>query len=84
MAENNKHDKDNLIDLASERRRFQNRPAQTTSKKFGTNAAYVAGKKTAGKKTQIKAGPRWYHYLQLMAFLALLAWMMQRCQSGGF
>jgi hypothetical protein len=78
MADNKQHDKDNLIDLASERRRFQNRPNPTGTKKFG-NVGSVSK-----KKTPEKAGPRWYHYLQLILFLAFLAWMMQRCQSGSF
>lgn len=82
MADNNKDDKDNLIDLASERRRFQNRPSQVGPKKFGTQSPPFAGKKSGTSSP--KAGPRWYHYVQLLAFLAFLAWMMQECSSRGF
>lgn len=80
MADNNKQDKDNLIDLASERRRFQNRPSQSDPKKFGTQAPYASLKKSS--KTSHKSGPRWHHYLQLIAFLAVLAWMLRECQVG--
>ena len=82
MTDNNKDDKDNLIDLASERLRFQNRPSQSGPKKFGTQSPLLAGKKSAPPSP--KAGPRWYHYVQLLAFLAFLAWMMQQCMSRGF
>lgn len=81
MAENNKDDKDNLIDLASERRRFQNRPTQAGPKKYGSQAPNILARKSA--QPTPKPGPRWFHYVQLVAFLALLAWIMSRCQSGG-
>ena len=77
MADNNQHDKDNLIDLASERRKFQNRP-------IGPKKHQGVHKASKKKPVKVKAGPRWYHYLQLILFLAVLAWMMQKCQSGGF
>ena len=80
MADNKQPDRDNLINLADERRKFQNRPNPTSSKKFP--GAGQVHKKKPGKPTS--AGPRWYHYLQLIVFLAFLAWMMQRCQSGAF
>ncbi len=79
MADNKQPDRDNLIDLASERRKFQNRPNPTSSKKFPG-----AGQITKKKAVKAAPGPRWYHYVQLIVFLAFLAWMMQRCQSGSF
>ena len=77
MADNKQHDKDNLIDLAAQRRKFQNRPNPTSNKKY---AVGQVAKKKPPMKTKSKAGPRWYHYAQLFVFLAVLAWMMQRCQ----
>lgn len=76
MADNKQQDKDNLIDLAAQRRKFQNRPNPSSSKKYAVGQ--VAKKKPATKLA--KPGPHWYHYVQLIAFLAVLAWMMQRCQ----
>ena len=74
MADNKQHDKDNLIDLASERRKYQNRPTPLGPKsKVGTQ--------NSSKKAPIKTAPRWYNYLQLVAFLAFLAWAMQQCQA---
>lgn len=72
MADNKKQqDSDNLIDLASERRRFQQHKA---SKK-------VPYSQSQGKKAVKKTGPRWHHYLQLIVFLAFLAGMMTLCQG---
>ncbi len=78
MADNNKQDKDNLIDLASERKRFQNRPSQPSARKIKGASSFAPSAKI--KKATVKAGPQWYHYLQLIAFLAVMAWMMQQCQ----
>ncbi len=80
MADNKQQDKDNLIDLASERRRFQNRPSQTGPKKLGGLSPNPASKKST--KAPGQTGPRWYHYIQLVAFIAFLAWFLSRCQSG--
>lgn len=82
MADNNKQDKDNLIDLASQRQRFQNRPAQSGAKKNGTNAPYIGGKKISSSKSQVKTGRRWYHWLQLAGFLGVMWLMMTLCQRG--
>jgi hypothetical protein len=82
MADKKQQDKDNLIDLASERRRFQNRPSQTAPKKGGRQTPYLTGKTSS--KTPLQKSPRWYHYIQLIAFLAVLAWFLSRCQAGGF
>lgn len=77
MADNNQHDKNNLIDLASQRRKFQNRPAPTGPKKHPS--AQQFSKKTG---TPAKKGPRWLHYVQLILFLAFLAWVQQKCQGN--
>lgn len=70
MADNKKQqDSDNLIDLASERRRVQQHKATRKTPQM------------QGKKVAQKSGPKWHHYLQLVIFLAVLAGMMTLCQG---
>jgi len=71
MADNNPKSKDNLINLAAERQRMQGRSATLRGKKLT--------KSQKGPEKSHKS-VRWYHYLQLIIFLVLVAWMMRSCQ----
>ncbi len=70
MGDQNPDPKNNLIDLASERQRMQTRSATLRGKKLT---------KTHKASNKSKGGIRWYHYLQLIVFLALVAWLMRSC-----
>ena len=72
MADDNPKSKDNLINLAAERQRMQGRSPTLRGKKLtktqkGTEKSY---------KTL-----RWFHYVQFVIFLALVAWLMRTCQA---
>ncbi len=70
MADNNPKSKDNLIDLAAERQRMQGRTATLRGKKLT---------KTQKGAEKSHKTVRWFHYLQLVVFLALVAWLMKTC-----
>jgi hypothetical protein len=72
MPDNKPKSKDNLIDLASERQRMQGRSATLRGKKLT--------KTQKGPEKKSSKSPRWYHYLQLILFLVLIAWLMRSCQ----
>jgi|GEM_PF-6851964 hypothetical protein len=77
MADNKQKPSDNLIDLASERQRLrQQRSSQTLPPK---------GKKLTRSSRAPEAGQssiRWHHYLQLVLFLLLFSYFIQRCKGG--
>ena len=74
MADNSKKPDNNLIDLASERRRFQQQQkASKTKVPYGNQHQKKPGHKSNK--------PRWYHYVQLIVFLAVLGVMMTLCQG---
>jgi hypothetical protein len=72
MPDNKPKSKDNLIDLAAERQRMQGRSATLRGKKLT--------KTQKGPEKKSSKSVRWYHYLQLILFLALIAWLMRSCQ----
>ncbi|MCX6130445.1 MAG: hypothetical protein NTX25_15455 [Proteobacteria bacterium] len=72
MDENQSKSKDNLIDLATKRKDMLGRSTLLRGKKLA--------KTHKNNEKQNKPGTiRWYHYLQLIVFLALVAWLMKSC-----
>lgn len=71
MVDKSPKSKDNLIDLAAERQRMQGRRPTLRGKKLTK-----AQKGTEKRSTQ---SVRWYHYVQLIVFLALVAWLLRSC-----
>lgn len=75
MADNKQKSKDNLIDLASERQRLQQRAQVQKGKKLA-RATKGPEKKSGSNKIQ------WYHYFQLVLFLMVFAYFMHQCRGG--
>jgi hypothetical protein len=75
MPDNNPKSKDNLIDLAAERQRMQGRSATLRGRKL-TKTQKGPEKKSPKSSSSV----RWYHYLQLILFMALIAWLMRSCR----
>ena len=73
MAENSPNSKNNLIDLAAKRQSMQEgRSTLLRGRKLS--------KTKKGAEKSAKSGSiRWYHYLQLVGFLMLVAWLMRSC-----
>lgn len=74
MADNKHKSKNNLIDLASERERLQQKAQAPKGKKFTRTS------KSPDKKPSKSI--HWYHYLQLVLFLIVFAYFMQKCRGG--
>ncbi|MCX6119846.1 MAG: hypothetical protein NT027_20115 [Proteobacteria bacterium] len=81
-----KDEKSNIVDLSQARRTVDKgikKPSSGSPNKQGRDDAY---KKALGKQkgfgrlqtTNIK----WYHYLQTILVLFLVAWMMKSCQGS--
>ena len=68
MAEQNPKTKDNLINLAAERQRMQGRATLLRGKKLTKT-------QKGHDKTNKNGLLKWYHYLQLVLFLALVAFV---------
>ncbi len=74
MADNKQKSKNNLIDLASERQRMQQRSHVQKGKKL-TRSSKGPDKSVNGSAI------RWYHYIQLIVFLAFFAYFMKQCRG---
>ena len=73
MADNKQKSKNNLIDLASERQRMQQRAHVQKGKKLTRSSK--------GPEKPPASGIRWYHYLELILFLMAVAYLMQMCRG---
>lgn len=89
MADNKQKPEDNLIDLASERQRMHQRAQSSKGKEHKKAQQGTKGSKKpkSGASRSRNGGLRspqihWYHYVQLLLFLLVFAYFMQRCKGG--
>ena len=78
----------NVINLADAKRRqttAQKAPPKAgASRGNGRDDGYDRAMRAQRKKSGITGGDgtvRWYHYLQLLLLLGLVAWLMRSCQG---
>jgi hypothetical protein len=77
-----------VLDLNEARKKMGQKPRQgagkanTTSTKSRQDEAYArALKSQKGKSGSSYGSVKWYHYIQTIGLLLLVAWMMKSCQS---
>jgi len=70
-------DKKKIVDLAEARKRQR-------TLRFGASARQHANGKGPAKPPQRGTGRKIWSYVQFLLFLAVIAYFMRLCQSGGF